>query len=258
MRAVWRTNVDGEFVREDFEAQKSWKEIAFLTQEAKVILSSFSEVASILIRGSVLEEGFKPTARDIDFIIVSRERVVRDREEALIGSLKKAAHGLESELGLYPDVRILVKNSPDLVAVTSVTLVLWFRSFLLAGSDILPDEAVRVKASPELAYELFRQEAYVIKKMDRKIHTDLVRYAEWIQKRALRAGGIASLFLTGRYSRHLETCVDLGRSSYPTYSGLIGGVWEDFCLQRSSEGAVARAKLLFWSYAKHVSLNDWV
>lgn len=246
---IWSVDSRRCFVRESIRHLGHLPNIRSLREILEPVRLAYPLLTSIYVRGSVLEETNQSRVRDVDVVCISLEKLPANLEDSVTRDMagRLALSGKKQPL----DLRFITLQELETRPVRSAsTLGVIYRSLPLCAQSEVPFE-FDVEASPELALALaateMREIGFILKR-----YTTLrfeSRRVEWLQKRALRLGGIAGLLTSASYSRHLPTCVRLGAAVAPEIYMPIVQVWDDFVERRLTRAAFGRARELVLGWA---------
>jgi hypothetical protein len=247
----WPLSEDGFFVPAPLEVDRSNSMQAAACDLAAKISSAFSSIHGVYMRGSAIESTRQELSRDVDVIVILGGSDV-DRQELDQVASRFWSVGTSGPRCDLERVRLdRIRQQPF---STVIQLVLAFRATLLAGSPVWY-ETPKVKADGMLATRCQASHRQLVTKHLEKAsiapqHYDSRFFVPWMQKKALRLGGILAMGLTGRFSRHPTRCSTLISETYPELTTLAARVAVDYISGRVDEAARDAAHCLFFALAE--------
>jgi len=212
------------------------------------IHSLFPCVQAVYLRGSALESNRRDLVKDVDIIAVI-ERTAQERC-AEIGQAASELWPLQDAPRC--DFEIAYSDRLKKQSFSTVTqLILAFRAGLLAGTAVWP-EAPRVKADAALALRIQSSHRRFVQRFLGNANAapdnyDPVALVAWMQKKTLRLGGILSMGVSQRFSRHPVRCATLIAETHPGIGTLAAEVARQYTIGQSNESAWRTARQLFAS-----------
>jgi hypothetical protein len=218
----------------------------------------FPCVRAVYLRGSALESTRGELIKDVDII------AVLDREESK-GKLGIYGHAAR----LWPDMGGLLRCDFGVAAIDGlkrepfsavIQLILAFRSVLLVGKPIWK-EIPKVRADLPLATRLQDSHRKVVLRFLEKASAAPAKYdvdflVSWMQKKALRLGGILALGVSQRFSRHPLRCATLIAETYPELGEVAEAVAQQYIAGQADEVAWRLARQLFASLSGYADRMD--
>jgi hypothetical protein len=193
----------------------------------------------------VIEPGNRAWVRDIDLVVaVNSGQMDAACKAHLRMFFPDEIDGLQCDLSVVDASRVRLEQLD-----TMLKLALAFRSMRLVGQSLW-DSPPSLASSPELADRLLRGYRRQTDEFLRRVSHGPSAYdpaplVEWIQKRALRAGGLRAMMDSGVMTRHPIRCAEVIADSDSTLASLAFTVAEDFTQRRHDANAWARAKQLY-------------
>jgi hypothetical protein len=224
---------------------------------ANRISATFSDVHGVYVRGSAIESVKQERVKDVDIVVIVRERV-RSRPE------------IESEMGALWET-ILARPRCDVSVVrleqlmqqpffSVIQLIVAFRACLLVGDPVWEREPI-VHAGMPLALRCQSSHRHLVNSFIAKVTQDPARYASedlvpWMQKRALRLGGILAMGLIGKFSRHPVRCAELVACLWTELAGPARRVARDYISGDITSASWSAARDLFFKISAKADALD--
>ncbi len=230
-RGDWPIGSNGGFRKIVFTMDRSSPRHQYAFRLAQLLAARTVGVEAIYFRGSALESARSEWVRDLDLVVVaSSDAMLTQREvKEIVGEFRR-----ENPSELRVDVGVMGVSAVLASPFTSVKqLILAFRALRLSGREVWPESPL-VQPDVDLARACFiahteptwQRLATVAQDPAKHFQDPLV---SWVQKRALRAGGILAMGRIGRFSRHPVRCAELVGLMFPDLAVLAANVVHDYC-----------------------------
>lgn len=206
---------------------------------AAVLVEGLDEVVGVYATGSVLTEPDPTKVKDLDLVVVCRGQANPKMAQRVVGTLATVAgsHPPFDPHAVFLDALLSGEGS------AWPRLCLAVEAELLAGEPVWQEPPV-IEATLELGVALFREAkaqfggaAEALKQGNAPPNA-----TAWLQKRALRLGGIRALVQAGRFVRHPDGCVAWVERLLPDLGGLARVVRDE--LYTGADGAAVRERAL--------------
>lgn len=245
--ADWPVCSDGFFRRVDFELDADNVLHTSALQVARQLSVAFPQIRSVFLRGSALESDRTDRIADVDLVAVYRghpKRLGKESDEFTSEQWNQFDLTMRCDVTYLSDL-IFSDHRFD----SMIELILAFRSQILTGPQVF-SVVPQVKPTVELSWKLQRTHRRTVDKFMRKIYEDRARYqleriVPWLQKKALRLGGVMSLGESGPLSRYPPRCAALTCNGVPRLSALALKVLDDFVSSTHNEWSWNRALNLY-------------
>lgn len=169
---------------------------------------------SIYIRGSINTNNFVKGVSDVDFVIVTINKVSKDTKKNVLCSIAK----VENKQKYFSRVDMMWLTLKEAESGIYSTL-LKLSGVCIYGTDSIPNiKNINLRKGIYLTVKFLRGEIGFLKNNKYRINNYTVKCTcTWIMKRILRSGVEILTTETGQYSRDLYTCYYLFSQKFPTY-----------------------------------------